>query len=309
MKKKYALLFIGTLLLPINTLATSGALTGSSIVSCNGQNYGSHGDGHWHIAERRDNRWYAVGEPLSGNPCANNSYVPPTNQNNYNKNNNSQNNQNYVTTAKEEPVIAKSSDTSLKEIKINGESIDLNNPSYETDKDNIEIEVMANDTNATLIYEKNIKLSNGSNKATISITAENGDKKEYEININKTVKSNNKEFKIFYNDEKLNVNVSNKTIEDLIVFNFTKNLKLTYSTTDKNTKIKISGNKNLKVGENVVKLTITSEDGSSETYSMRVSRMSILGTVISYIFSIVFLGAIIILPIRLIKKRKSARTK
>ena len=168
---------------------------------------------------------------------------------------------------------------------------------------------MANDTNATLIYEKNIKLSNGSNKATISITAENGDKKEYEININKTVKSNNKEFKIFYNDEKLNVNVSNKTIEDLIVFNFTKNLKLTYSTTDKNTKIKISGNKNLKVGENVVKLTITSEDGSSETYSMRVSRMSILGTVISYIFSIVFLGAIIILPIRLIKKRKSARTK
>lgn len=127
MKKKFLLILIGILILPINVLATSGWLTSSSIVSCNGQYYGSHGDGHWHVAEKRGTRWYANGDPLSGNPCNG------VTSNNNNSSSNNYNNSNNYTPKAVEPT--KSSDSSLKELKINGENIEISNSmQYETCK-------------------------------------------------------------------------------------------------------------------------------------------------------------------------------
>ncbi len=43
--------------------ATSGALKASSIKTCpDGYEYGYHGDGHWHFAEKRGKQYYAQGE-------------------------------------------------------------------------------------------------------------------------------------------------------------------------------------------------------------------------------------------------------
>lgn len=52
--------------------ATSGRLKGASIVSCGGVNYGSHGDGHWHVATDNGSKgWYSNGAPVgSTNPCS-----------------------------------------------------------------------------------------------------------------------------------------------------------------------------------------------------------------------------------------------
>ena len=52
--------------------ATSGRLKGASIVSCGGVNYGSHGDGHWHVATDHGSKgWYPNGAPVgSTNPCS-----------------------------------------------------------------------------------------------------------------------------------------------------------------------------------------------------------------------------------------------
>ena len=50
--------------------ATSGALKASSIKTCpDGYEYGYHGDGHWHFAEKRGKQYYAQGEALDANPC------------------------------------------------------------------------------------------------------------------------------------------------------------------------------------------------------------------------------------------------
>ncbi len=308
MRKRYLLLLIGIILLPISTFATSGRLLASSITSCNGQNYGKHGDGHWHRAVKEGNYWYADGEPLSGNPCANNSYTPPAasynsnSQSNYSNNSNTQNSNNNYTNAIEEPVVVKSSDTSLREIKIEGNSIDLDNLKYETDKGSINIEVIANDEKTTLTYDKNVNLSNGGNKIVISAVAENGDKKEYEININKIVKSSNKEFKIFYKDEELKINSFDKTIEEFSVEYGTENMKFTYSTTDKNAKIKITGNKNLKVGSNNIKVKVIAEDGSSETYTLKVNRFGKIATVLINVLAVIVMIFIFVCPIWLLVK-------
>lgn len=69
---KMVVLFIFALLLSNSANATSGWLRKGSIVTCGGVSYGRHGsDGHWHRAqENSDGRWSAVGDVLSGNPCA-----------------------------------------------------------------------------------------------------------------------------------------------------------------------------------------------------------------------------------------------
>lgn len=92
MKKKYLWLLIGFFVIPIDVFATSGWLKKGSITNCNENYYGSHGDGHWHVAQQRDNRWYAIGEPLPSNPCGGNSYAAPSMpSNNTNSNGNSNN--------------------------------------------------------------------------------------------------------------------------------------------------------------------------------------------------------------------------
>ena len=74
MKKKYIFMLIILLgiTLPNGVYASGGAISGDSIVSCNGKYYGQHGDGHWHEAVKKDNgRWYPKDTAIytSSNPC------------------------------------------------------------------------------------------------------------------------------------------------------------------------------------------------------------------------------------------------
>lgn len=263
MKKKYLLILIGILILPINVLATSGWLTSSSIVSCNGQYYGSHGDGHWHIAEKRGTRWYAEGSPLNGNPCNG-----PT------SNNNNSSNSNYNNAPKTvEPT--KSSDSSLKELKINDENIEISNSMlYETKLDKITVEAIANDDKATIEYEKEKNLEVGINEYTIKVTAENGTATNYRIDISRVALSDNKNFKLFYNKKELTINYFNKTIETIEVNDETTKIDFTYELAHENAKIEFVGNENLKVGENTIQVVITSEDNTNETYTIMVRKES-----------------------------------
>lgn len=79
-------------------------------------------------------------------------------------------------------------DTSLKSLKINGETINLVDKVYKYEitvtKDILktEIEVLPTSDKAKVDY-KDIELSSGDNKVIIKVTAENGDKKEYTVNV------------------------------------------------------------------------------------------------------------------------------
>lgn len=313
MKKKYLWLCISFFVIPINVFATSGWLSKGSITSCNGNYYGSHGDGHWHVAVQRGNRWYAIGEPLPNNPCGGNSYVAPstpsnnTNSNSnsssyHNGNNYSSNRQNTVVT--EVPVI-KSSDTSLKQIKIDDEVIAISDSlEYKTKKERIKIEVIVSDSKANVEYDPEKNLEIGLNAYPIKVTAENGDVKNYNINITRVALSSNKEFKLFYDGEELTKNTVRKTVKDVYVGNNITKVDLEYQLSDENTKITFTGNDKLKVGENEIKITIVAEDKSKDVYTLIVHRSSKIGDLVGTIIAYTIIILLFALPIRAIIQRK-----
>ena len=93
LKKITSFVFVFLLLFPLNINAKSGYITGSSVVTCNGNTYGSHSDGHYHKTEKNSaGRWIAVGGIVSKtNPCAASGGSKPESNNNSNSNSNSNN--------------------------------------------------------------------------------------------------------------------------------------------------------------------------------------------------------------------------
>ena len=90
-----------------------------------------------------------------------------------------------------------------------------------------------------------------------------------------------------------NNNLSSLTIEGLTlepsfnsdVLDYTANLeedldKLTVTTKTENSKAtaKVEGNENLKTGENTIKITVTAEDGTKKTYTVKVTKTSSTNT-------------------------------
>lgn len=253
MKKKKYLLLLFLFLIPTQTYATSGRLKGSSIIQCNGNYYGQHGNGHWHIASKSGNYWYPNGGEIHSNPCNNN--------NNYIVDNTPK----YV-----EPVIIKSSDTSLKEIKINNEAIDINdNMNYSTKESTVEINVTTNHSKANVNISNNYKnLEIGNNKIIITVTAENGDKLDYLLNIYK-LNSNNKAI-IKYNNNKIKF-TKNKS-DKITVKKNTKKITFDVLLEDSNAKSNAKKSYKLKKGNNKINITITAENGEKRKYIINVYR-------------------------------------
>lgn len=175
----------------------------------------------------------------------------------------------------------KSSNNNLKNLQINVEGI---SPSfnknitqyYITIPENISnINITANpeDSKANVQITGNNNIPSGASKIRIIVTAENGNKKEYVINVTKT---NNPE-------------LSNSNLENLAIENMTLVPEFNPDITDytveffedldkfnilavpqrEAAKVTIEGNENLQYGDNVIKVTVLAEDGvSSKVYNV-----------------------------------------
>ena len=243
--KKFVLLLI--ILLPLNVKANIMCNDGTASPTCQDCHRGccSH---HGGCASR------SSGGSYSNNSNANNVTTTPT-----------------PTPA---PIIVKSSDTSLKVVKVDNIPLEINdNMSINlVDKKEITMEATANDTKATIEYEKTIPLVNGNNNHNIKVIAEDGTVKEYTITINNKILSNNKKFELYYGNKKLKVNSKKKTIEALTVSRKVRKLNFRAVLDDRNAKIKYIGIKNLDYGNNTIKVIITAENKSKATYTMTVKR-------------------------------------
>lgn len=70
MKKRNIALFILILILCLNVNATAGNIRQSSVIECNGKYYGNHGSPvHWHIVEKKNNKWVSVSGEVSVPSC------------------------------------------------------------------------------------------------------------------------------------------------------------------------------------------------------------------------------------------------
>ncbi|MBQ9024308.1 MAG: hypothetical protein IJ105_03690 [Bacilli bacterium] len=316
----YLLLFI-LFIIPINVFATGGGLRKSSIKTCpNGITYGLHSDGnggtHWHVAATNGNGYFAKGDAIYSDPCPGHNTNQGTagqtsGSNNYN---NSMKNDSTNNVNKE---VVKSSDVSIKSIKIEDDIITNISDvmEYEVTKKSISIYVVLNDIKSKYEIEGNTdNLSKtGINKVKIKVTAENDNEKTYELNIKRKVIESN----VVINEFKVNDSViefENKK-GSTFVFYWTKKFDYDYILSDSKSTLKLFNNgkeiknTNLKVGYNKYELVIIDEDGNENDYKLEIQRISIIGSIILTILSIGFFALIAIAIVMLLKYKKKKNSR
>ena len=184
-----------------------------------------------------------------------------------------------------QPAPPKSSDNTLKSVKIDGEEIVVaDRMQYETNKMNVTISVETNDSNATTDIDDGY-LVVGENNINITVTAEDGSKKDYILTIKRL--SDNTNIKIKIDGEEIEF-VNNKA--SVMVSSDTKKLDYKYELEDKNAKVEITGDKDLEYGDNIVKFTVTAEDGTEEVYELTVDKSTKAEEVISGVLSVGLIG-------------------
>lgn len=148
-----------------------------------------------------------------------------------------------------------------------------------------------------------VNLNYGNNKFNIVVTSEAGTSKTYTINIvrpNNTTTNNsgntsNNTNNTNNNSSNNNITTksSNANLKDIslshgnIVFdkdvteykvtvhNDIQNIEVTATTEDDKSKVEISGNSDLVVGENVIEIVVTAEDGTTKKYIINVERAEV----------------------------------
>lgn len=222
--------------------------------------------------------------------CSNGSGTGGT-TNYYSNNNSSSNISNHVTQPSIVKEIPKSNDASLKKVTIDNENIDIDNSMiYSTTKERVSIYVVANDDKATTEYDNSIELNIGDNFVYIKVIAEDGNVKDYKLDIiRERILSSNTNIKIIIDDEEVEFNsYKSKTI---YLSNSKSEINIKYKLEDQNAKVKIIGNENLKVGKNEVIVNVTAENGAEQDYVIIIEKYGKKeGMSFDIVFAIIIIG-------------------
>jgi len=190
--------------------------------------------------------------------------------------------------------IPKSNDTSLKEVKINNDEITItDNMSYKTKKSLVSIQVITTDEKASAIYDNYVYLDIGNNEYEIIVTAEDGTKKIYLLNITREkILSSNTNIKIEVDNELIEFK-DGKSTDTIAITSSENSLNVEYKLEDKNATAQVLNNNNLKTGNNEVIVRVTAENGDIKDYVLLVDKSSKLDDTINSLIGLVILGIII----------------
>ena len=143
--------------------------------------------------------------------------------------------------------------------------------------DRIIVNAQLEDTNASLVISDNVKselVPGENNKITINVIAEDGQTKNtYTINVLREALETDATLKSL----KIKESPSFKLTDGKFVYNVeveasVKKLTIDYTTVSDKSSVLISGNDDLKDGS-IVKITVTSEDGSKKEYKLTVVKV------------------------------------
>lgn len=232
---------------------------------------------------------------------------------------------NLTKTAPEEP---KSTDKKLKTLEIQEGVLE---PEFDPDvtrysisvANNVEkatINAIANDEKAKVEITGNEKLVSGANKVKITVTAEDGTTRIYNIEINKADQDPIKLTKLDIPGITLNPSFNSDTYKYNVEISTDSNITdfgIQTETNQEGSTVEIIGNNNFQEGENVITILVTSEDGKLKTsYQIIVNKVAAPAE--TSIFSgedgkinialiaigVLILITIIIIIVTVIKKRK-----
>lgn len=129
------------------------------------------------------------------------------------------------------------------------------------------------DKSATVAGTGEINLTTGLNSIPVTVTAEDGTTKTYTIDITRQLSSNTNLKSLSSSDGMINPNFDKDTKEYTLTVPYeVENANITALAEDGNASVNITGNTNLKVGANNVTITVTAEDGTTDTYKVIVTR-------------------------------------
>ena len=175
----------------------------------------------------------------------------------------------------------KSSNNDLSSLSASGCSINFSSgtTSYScnvgSDVTSTSISASASDSKASVSGTGSKSLNYGANKFTITVKAENGSTKSYSITINRKDdrSSENSLSALTCSNCTLSPSFSSGTTSYSTSVDYSvSSLKLNYTTKDSKAKVSVSGN-TLVVEETVeVKITVTAENGSTKTYTIKATR-------------------------------------
>lgn len=211
------------------------------------------------------------------------------NNTNSNTNNNSNNNINNDIPKEEK----KSSDCSLKSLTLSNGNIDFSSDvtdyvvEVSNDVESIEISALVNDSKASINYPNNLLLNVGDNKFSVLVIAEDGSKKNYNVNVvrlEKVLSSNSS--LISLNIDGYDIDFSSDKFTYDIGNIIGSTLKIDAKSFDSNASVKIYGNDY--IGKNdVVVVQVTAEDGSISNYTLFANNTSLNSSSVIIIFLII----------------------
>lgn len=322
MKKRFIkLLLILFIVNIIDVSATSGALRKNSIKTCNGITYGLHSDGkggtHWHRAEahsKMSSGWAAVGDPILSDPC------PKNNSSNNNQSNSSSNKNNNITSNNNSKpnnsttVKKKSNDTSIKILNISGKIFyNINDiTEHKVYSNKVSIIVETNDKNAKYEIQGNTSelVRDKVNEFKVLVSAEDGTKKTYLVNITREVKESYVRISsLKVNDNSIYFGLDKK--EEISLSNSEDKLNIEYKLSSEKATLIITANgkevingSTIEVGTTNYLLTVIDEDGNENSYELIIERFSATDEIMGTIIGILTTGGIGYFAYHLVRKKK-----
>lgn len=261
-------------------------------------------------------------EIVADNPKQDNNSGNNSNKTNSNKKNNTTNKNTSTSSKTSSTSSSKSKDNNLESMTINNAKI---SPEFSSSVTNYNVTVpngtkkldlhyKTSSKSANVVIEGNNSLKSGTtNTVKIIVTAEDGSKKVYTLNV--TISDDESSNKL----SSLKVKESNlypkfdSDINEYTIKLKKKSKKLTIDAVakDKSSKVEIIDNKNLDKNNSVVLIKVTDKNGYSNYYKLKVntskSEVTIFGINIKYIIGSLLLLAILLLIIIIIFKKKDKK--
>ena len=177
-------------------------------------------------------------------------------------------------------IQIRSTDNTLKDLKVNGETVINFSPStysysmqVDSNVTNAEIGATLNNSTATFIDKfgpRNVGLEYGENKIEVKVKSASGEDKIYVINItrNDNRGSNNNLKNIIINSGDVKINFDQNVLEYRIkTYKLTK-IDVVCETVDPKAKCAVKASEKPEVGPNNIEITVTSEDGKNKIYKV-----------------------------------------
>lgn len=177
-------------------------------------------------------------------------------------------------------LAIKSTDNTLKDLKVDGTKIkEFKKDVFEyelevsSDSDSIEIKATPNNANATFVEgfgNRKVDINYGENEVLVKVKSESGEIQVYKINViredDRNTNNNLKE--VIINSGKIKLELSKTKVNYTIKTYKLKSLEVDAVAVDSKAKVEVKVPEKIIVGDNIVTIIVTSENGEKKVYTL-----------------------------------------